>query len=160
MRFFSGKAKAADECKSDEYVRNIQKEDELRASSWYKKLDETDAGILEDWLNSGFRDTWKTVSLTDDFYANEDFEKPGSVWFKKTVTIPPELSGKPLRLSLGTIKDADCTYVDGQCIGNTTYRYPPRNITWRDLPKGTMRSRYARSRCPGGWTLPKGSLIK
>jgi sialate O-acetylesterase len=136
LAVFSGKAKAADECKSDEYVRNIQKEDELRAFSWYKKLDEADAGILEDWLNSGFRDTWKTVSLTDDFYANEDFEKPGSVWFKKTVTIPPELSGKPLRLSFGTIKDADYTYVDGQCIGNTTYRYPPREYHMEGLTEG------------------------
>lgn len=136
LAVFSGKAKAADECKSDEYVWNMQKEEELRASTWYKKLDEADAGILEDWLNSGFRDTWKTVSLTDDFYSNEDFKKPGSVWFKKTVTIPPELSGKPLRLSLGTIKDADYTYVDGQRIGNTTYRYPPREYHLEGLTEG------------------------
>ena len=133
---FSGKAKTADECKSDKFVKNIQKEDEVRASSWYKKLDEADAGILEGWLKAGFQDTWKTVNLTDDFYANEDFEKPGSVWFKKTVTIPPELSGKPLRLSLGTIKDADYTFVDGQCVGNTTYRYPPREYHLEGLTEG------------------------
>lgn len=136
LAVFSGKAKAAEECKSDEYVRNIQKEDEERASSWYKKIDEADAGISEDWLNAGFRDTWKSVCLSDDFYANEDFEKPGSVWFKKTVTIPPEHSGKPCRLSLGTIKDADYTYVDGQCIGNTTYRYPPREYHLKGLAEG------------------------
>ncbi|HCD42947.1 MAG TPA: sialate O-acetylesterase [Lachnoclostridium sp.] len=136
LTVFSGKAKTADECKSDEYVRGIQKEDEERTLSWYKKLDEDDRGILEDCLNTDLQDLWKTVSLTDDFYINEDFEKPGSVWFKKTVTIPPELSGKPLRLSLGTIKDADDTYVDGQCIGNITYRYPPREYHLEGLAEG------------------------
>lgn len=133
---FPGKAKIADECKSDEYVRGKQKEDEERTLSWYKKLDETDSGILEDWLNAGLQDTWKAVDLTDNFYWNEDFENPGSVWFKKTVTIPPERSGKPLRLSLGTIKDADYTYVDGRCIGNITYRYPPREYHLEGLTEG------------------------
>ncbi|MEY8356120.1 sialate O-acetylesterase [Lachnospiraceae bacterium 54-53] len=131
-----GKIKEADQCKSEEYVRSIQKEDEERILSWYKKLDETDEGILEDWLNSGLQNTWKAVDLTDDFHANEDFENPGSVWFKNTVTIPPELSGKPLRLSLGTIKDADYTYIDGQCAGNITYRYPPREYHLEGLSEG------------------------
>ena len=133
---FPGKIKAADQCKSDEYVRSIQKEDEERILSWYKKLDETDEGILEDWLNSSVQNTWKAVNLTDDFYANEDFKNPGSVWFKKTVTIPPELSGKPLRLSLGTIKDGDCTYIDGKYTGNITYRYPPREYYLEGLSEG------------------------
>lgn len=136
LTVFSGKTKADDQCKSDDYVRHIQKEDEERVLSWYKNLDESDQGIQKDWLNTGIQNTWNTVNLTDDFYGNEDFIKPGSVWFKKTVTIPFKLSGKPLRLSLGTIKDADYTYVDGRCIGNTTYKYPPREYHLDGLSPG------------------------
>ncbi len=136
LTVFPGKAKEASQCKSDSYISCIQKEDEERCLSWYQHLDETDQGILEDWFHDGLHNEWKAVSLTEDFLENEDFKRPGSVWFKKTVTIPPALSGKPFRLSMGTIKDADYTYIDGLCIGNTTYKYPPREYLSDGLSPG------------------------
>ena len=153
---FPDKVKSADECKSHEYVRRIQKEDEERSLSWYNRLDETDLGILEDWIKTGPGDTWKAVSLTDDFHRNKDFESPGSVWFKKTVTIPPELSGRPLRLSLGTIKDADSTYVDGQCVGATTYRYPPREYQLGGLTEGEHQITIRVTALSGGIDFTRG----
>lgn len=153
---FPDKVKAADECKSEEFVRRIQKEDEERSLWWYNRLDETDLGILEDWIKGGPGDTWKAVSLADDFYRNKDFESPGSVWFKKTVTIPSERSGKPFRLSLGTVKDADCTYVDGRCIGTTTYRYPPREYQIEGLAEGDHEITIRVTALSGGIDFTRG----
>jgi alpha-L-fucosidase 2 len=41
----------------------------------------------------------------------------GAVWFKTTFDLPAAWAGKDLTLSLGRIRDADFTYVNGQQIG-------------------------------------------
>jgi sialate O-acetylesterase len=60
----------------------------------------------------------------------------GSVWLRKTLAIPPELAGKPATLFLGTVIDWDMVYVNGEAVGNTTYRYPPREYAIPSLPNG------------------------
>jgi alpha-L-fucosidase 2 len=41
----------------------------------------------------------------------------GVVWFKTTFELPAAWTGKPLTLSLGRIRDADVTFVNGQQVG-------------------------------------------
>ncbi|MBO2010142.1 glycosyl hydrolase family 95 catalytic domain-containing protein [Hymenobacter negativus] len=41
----------------------------------------------------------------------------GAVWFKTTFDLPAAWAGKDLTLSLGRIRDADVTYVNGQQVG-------------------------------------------
>lgn len=60
----------------------------------------------------------------------------GSTWLRKTIEIPEELAGKSATLFLGTIIDLDTVYVNGEIIGNTTYRYPPREYRIPSLPHG------------------------
>lgn len=59
----------------------------------------------------------------------------GVVWFRKEISIPAAMVGKPAKLFLGRIVDADETYVNGHKVGNITYEYPPRRY---NIPAGVL----------------------
>lgn len=60
----------------------------------------------------------------------------GVVWFRKTFNLPDSLVDKAGNLYLGTIVDADETYLNGVKIGSITYRYPPRRYK---VPAGLLK---------------------
>lgn len=66
-----------------------------------------------------FDDTgWKMMKLPT-LWEDTGLKIDGAVWFRKVVTIPAELAGKQLTLSLGQIDDFDTAYFDGKQIGDT-----------------------------------------
>jgi sialate O-acetylesterase len=67
--------------------------------------------------------SWEEMILPSRFPADHFC---GVLWFRKTITIPPGWESGEFKLWLGTIVDADHVYWNGNEIGNTTYRYPPR----------------------------------
>ncbi len=60
----------------------------------------------------------------------------GVVWFRKEVNVPVSMTGKPAKLFMGRIVDADNVYVNGVLSGSITYQYPPRRY---DLPSGLLK---------------------
>lgn len=56
----------------------------------------------------------------------------GVVWFRKEIDVPAAMVGKPARLFLGRIVDADIAYVNGVQVGAITYQYPPRRYVVPD----------------------------
>ena len=60
----------------------------------------------------------------------------GIVWFRKEINIPEPMAGKPAKLFMGRIVDADNVYVNGVMSGNITYQYPPRRY---NLPAGLLK---------------------
>jgi sialate O-acetylesterase len=60
----------------------------------------------------------------------------GVVWFRKEIEVPPSMTGKPARLFMGRVVDADIVYVNGVQSGATTYQYPPRRYV---LPAGLLK---------------------
>ncbi|MDP9079918.1 MAG: sialate O-acetylesterase [Bacteroidota bacterium] len=60
----------------------------------------------------------------------------GIVWFRREITVPAEMAGKPAKLFLGRIINADETYVNGKLVGNTTYEFPPRRY---EVPSGLLK---------------------
>jgi sialate O-acetylesterase len=60
----------------------------------------------------------------------------GVVWFRKVVNVPPTMTGKPAKLFMGRIVDADNVYINGALSGSITYQYPPRRY---DLPSGLLK---------------------
>ncbi len=60
----------------------------------------------------------------------------GVVWFRKEINIPVSMTGKPAKLFMGRIVDADQVYVNGVLSGSITYQYPPRRY---DLPSGLLK---------------------
>jgi len=60
----------------------------------------------------------------------------GTVWFRKEIEVPASMTGKPAKLFMGRIVDADQTYVNGVLVGGVTYQYPPRRY---ELPSGLLK---------------------
>jgi len=60
----------------------------------------------------------------------------GVVWFRKEIQVPSRMVGKPAKLFVGRIVDADETYVNGTKVGGITYQYPPRRYT---IPAGVLK---------------------
>jgi sialate O-acetylesterase len=60
----------------------------------------------------------------------------GVVWFRKEINVPESMTGKPAKLFLGRIVDADNAYVNGILSGSITYQYPPRRY---NLPSGLLK---------------------
>lgn len=126
-------------CKHDSYVNGIKQKEESDNNSWYQELFEKDQGRKdrEPWYSIDCNDSdWKEMELPESFHKTELEEVKGAVWFRKEIFIPEgKLKGKA-KLKLGTIVDADDTYINGVKIGSTGYLYPPRRY---DIPEGLLK---------------------
>ena len=60
----------------------------------------------------------------------------GVVWFRKEIDVPAAMTGKPAKLTMGRIVDADQVYVNGVLSGSTAYQYPPRRY---ELPANLLK---------------------
>lgn len=60
----------------------------------------------------------------------------GVVWYRKEIDVPPSVSGRPAKVFLGRIVNADALYINGKKVGNTTYEYPQRRYA---VPPGVLR---------------------
>lgn len=59
-----------------------------------------------------------------------------AVWFRKEIDVPASMLEGEVMLKLGTIVDADDTYINGVSVGSTGYRYPPRRYP---VPQGLLK---------------------
>jgi len=125
--------------KDTSFLNNILSKDAER-----KKLDDKPAKLLDKGLTGPVK--WYDASYTPEGWHN--FWLPcywadqgirglnGVVWFRKEIDVPASMTGKPARLFMGRIVDADETYVNGTLVGNITYQYPPRRY---DVPAGLLK---------------------
>ena len=81
------------------------------------------------------------------------------VWFRKEINVPSSMTGKPAKLFMGTIVDADYTYINGSLVGNTTYQYPPRRYdivpTLLNRGKNVITIRVINNAGKGGFVFDK-----
>lgn len=123
----------AKQCADDTYMARVQAEDEENSKRFFSEIDASDPGLTGQWYARDFDDSsWTERPLLSPWPGI------GSIWLRKTVDIPPSLAGKPATLFLGTLLDWDMVYVNGVAVGNTTYRYPPREYTVPALPEGRL----------------------
>jgi sialate O-acetylesterase len=80
------------------------------------------------WRNIAIPGYWEDQGLKD---------LNGVVWYRKEIDIPASIIGKPARVFLGRIVDADELYINGKKIGNTSYQYPQRRYT---IPSDLLKS--------------------
>jgi sialate O-acetylesterase len=69
---------------------------------------------------------WKTMVQPKRWDSPDLVNFDGIVRFRKDITIPPALAGKPALLELGPVNDADIAYVNGIKVGSgsgDTFRY-------------------------------------
>ena len=117
---------------SDDYVKSQTQTNMQADRQWQKLLQESDAGILQNWAAPDCDDAnWQSINQNDWSWRG-----CGSVWLRQHIIINKEHAGKPARLLLGTLFDQDITYLNGKEIGHTYYQYPPRRY---DIPAGLLK---------------------
>ncbi len=137
LRQFNRYDDLLDQNKDDSYVHSMIQNDENRNNLWYQHLNEKDQGLQEKWYEDVFRPLdWNEFEVPNSWQGTELENIRGSVWFTKEFEVTTTIESNEALLKLGTIVDADDTYINGTCIGTTGYRYPPRRYT---VPGGLLR---------------------
>ena len=123
---------------SDDYVKAQQQANQLADQRWNELLDANDPGIQQHFAELSYDDSaWQTVEQFSTDWAKKNGRGiVGSIWLRQHITIDKAHAGKPARLLLGTLFDADRTFLNGKEIGRTYYQYPPRRY---DIPEGMLR---------------------
>lgn len=122
----------------DEFVKAQAKANQLADQRWNDLLNEKDLGIQEHFTAIDYDDTaWETVNQYSMEWAKKNGKGiVGSIWLRQHINVDRAHAGKPARLLLGTLFDADYTYLNGKEIGRTYYQYPPRRY---DIPEGMLQ---------------------
>lgn len=119
-----------------------------------------DLGLIEHWESPGYQPKgWRNMNIPGYWEDQGIKDLNGVVWFRRTFEVPKSWLGKPVKLFMGRIIDADEMYVNGKKIGNITYQYPPRRY---EIPaellkegKNTFVIRVTNSAGKGGFVPDK-----
>ena len=115
-----------------EYIAAQAKANNLADRRWNELLDQKDPGISQHFTALDYNDAnWQVIDQN-----NWGWRGTGTTWLRQHIQIDKAHAGQPARLLLGTLFDADITYVNGQQVGRTYYQYPPRRY---DIPEGLLR---------------------
>lgn len=105
---------------------------------------------------------WGEVGLTGSLKY-----RIGDGWYRRTVTLPPDWKGRPLRLRIGAVDDIDWVFWNGRLIGKTGEEVPNYWQTPRNYEIPAERIRYDRPNelyicvrnLRGNGGIPKGPLM-
>ena len=123
-------------CTEKGYIENTERSDAERNIQRDAEIDRIDGGLSERILGGEDAGFTKCTIPFDFKDVPELCGFCGRVWFRKTFDIPADANLSGATLILGTITDADKTYLNGVYAGETTYMYPPRIYP---LPDGAAK---------------------
>lgn len=140
LREFPNYLAEAEKFKNQSYIGQIQSGDRKASNNWYAELNQTDKGLQSrpTWKDPAFdASSWPTMPVPS-FWADHGLgEVNGVVWFRKEIDVPASMIGKPARLFMGRIIDADSVFINGKLVGTTGYQYPQRNYR---VPAGVLQA--------------------
>ena len=122
------------------YLERLQTADRAAAEAWHADLDAADQGLNAGagWAAADYDDSQWAATRVPGFWADTALGAiNGSVWFRRTIELPGAAHGRPARLELGRIVDADTVWVNGVEVGQTAYQYPPRRYA---VPPGVLQA--------------------
>ena len=97
-----------------------------------------DLGQTEHWESNDYQPKgWRNFNIPGYWEDQGLKDLNGVVWFRREFEIPESWVGKPVKLYMGRIIDADDVYVNGKRIGGTGYQYPPRRY---EIPAGLLKA--------------------
>ncbi len=120
-----GYEKILNQNRDKNYVKSVLEEDRKLISEWYAALDEKDEGLKEQWMKRAWTEERNTTELPAIHTEGVFQGWHGSVWVNRQFELTEKQISDGL-LVLGTLVDADQTYVNGVFVGRTEYCYPPR----------------------------------
>lgn len=92
----------------------------------------TDLGLTGEnkWFDSSYQPrNWRNINIPGYWEDQGVKDLNGVVWYRKEIEVPAAMTGKPARVFLGRIVDADELYINGKIVGHTTYLYPQRRYS-------------------------------
>jgi len=140
LKAFPRYLKTAEKFKDSDYIKKIVDKDKTANDEWYSALQQKDKGLekgQKPWFHKDYDvSEWATMNVPG-YWADEQLGLVnGVVWFRKEIEVPASMTGKPAKLWLGRIVDADKTYVNGKTVGSISYQYPPRIY---DIPSNLLK---------------------
>ena len=105
------------------------------ARRWNQLLESIDPGVSGHWNDPQFDDTAWPSANQFELPVQPQWGFCGTFWLRQHLHIDARHAGQPARLLLGTLIDADYTYINGKLVGHTGYQYPPRRY---DIPEGLL----------------------
>lgn len=90
---------------------------------------QNDLGMIGEkkWFDAAYVPMgWKNINIPGYWEDQGIKDLNGVVWYRKEIDVPASMTGKPAKVFLGRIVDADVLYINGKQVGNTTYMYPQR----------------------------------
>lgn len=159
VKNFTGYYAELQKFKDDRLIQKIDSTDHALSMAWYRDLNTLDEGLKKRWRENVDDLDWTEMSVPG-YWINSALGKAnGVVWFKKVINIPKSMTGKPVKLLLGRIVDADSTFVNGQFVGSTSYQYPPRRYLFNPgilkEGKNTITVRIINNSGNGGFVMDK-----
>lgn len=123
--------------KDTAYVNELNR----KAAAANRPVASKDKGMMENpkWFETTYvPKEWHPINIPGYWEDQGIKDLNGVVWYRKEIDIPVSMTGKPAKVFLGRIVDADVLYINGKQVGNTTYMYPQRryNIPADILKKG------------------------
>ena len=118
-----------------EFNRRASEANAAASARWSAVLNESDPGMSGRWADAAFDDSRWAVADQFDLPV-QGWQFNGSYWARQRITIDAAHAGQAARLLVGTLVDADFTYVNGRLVGHTGYQYPPRRY---EVPAGVLR---------------------
>mgnify|MGYP002276727316 CR=1 FL=1 len=128
LKNFKDLVNTIEQNKDTAYVNRVNREAQLKRQQ-NAKTDIEDKGLTGSmkWYDPEFQPkNWNQMNIPGYWEDQGIRDLNGSVWFRKEVEVPETMTGKPVRIHMGRIIDADHIYINGQLVGNKTYQYPQR----------------------------------
>ena len=127
LKDFSSIASTVEKNKDTAYLNSINKRPAVNQSQ-----QAVDAGLTSKikWFDTAYTPKgWRNINIPGYWEDQGVKDLNGVVWYRKVIDIPAAMTGKPAKVFLGRIVDADELYINGKQVGNTTYQYPQRRYT-------------------------------
>ncbi|HEY8935328.1 MAG TPA: sialate O-acetylesterase [Cyclobacteriaceae bacterium] len=126
--------------KDSTLIKQIEHDDKTRIDAWYKLLRQRDEGYKDSknpWYSAALNiSDWNLMKIPGYWSSGPLGPVNGVVWFRKEVNVTADMIGKPAKLLLGRIIDADSVFVNGVLVGTTGYQYPPRRY---EIPSTVLK---------------------
>ncbi len=127
LKDFSAQITTIEKNKDTAYINGLN-----RRPAGNRPSPPVDAGIAASpkWSDPAYTPKgWRTINIPGYWEDQGIKDLNGIVWYRREITIPSSMAGKPAKVFLGRIVDSDELYINGKQVGNTAYQYPQRRYS-------------------------------
>ena len=139
------------------------KESEIGTTNYGKRMKDIKIDKINGQIPKLNTSDWSTMKIPGYWSDTHLGQVNGVVWFRKKIDIVSLIAGKPAKLILGRIIDADSVFINGVFIGSVSYQYPRRRY---DIPSNLLKEgentiviRIISNEGKGGFVLDKQYAI-